>query len=62
MNDMAFGGGSDMLREGDPAGHWALLESGFKYYFSSLFPCRRVLKIFAGFLRSLDTSHGLQGS
>ena len=31
MNDMAFGGGSEMLRDGDTAGHWALIESGMKY-------------------------------
>ena len=32
MNDMAFGGGSDMLRDGDLEGHWDLIESGMKYY------------------------------
>ena len=62
MNDMAFGGGSEMLREGDQTGHWALLESGIKYDFSFLFPSRRVLNVFVGFLRSSDTSHGLHGS
>jgi hypothetical protein len=31
MNDMAFGGGSEMLRDGDMTGHWALIESGMKY-------------------------------
>ena len=31
MNDMAFGGGSEMLRDGDLTGHWALVESGMKY-------------------------------
>jgi len=31
MNDMAFGGGSEMLRDGDVAGHWAMIESGMKY-------------------------------
>ena len=31
MNDMAFGGGSEMLRDGDLIGHWALVESGMKY-------------------------------
>ena len=31
MNDMAFGGGSEMLRDGDMTGHWAMIESGMKY-------------------------------
>ena len=31
MNDMAFGGGSEMLRDGDTAGHWTLVESGMRY-------------------------------
>jgi len=30
MNDMAFGGGSEMLRDGDLTGHWALIESGMR--------------------------------
>ena len=33
MNDMAFGGGSEMLRDGDLGGHRALVESGMRYYF-----------------------------
>ena len=32
MNDMAFGGGSEMLRDGDLTGHWTMLESGMKYF------------------------------
>ena len=31
MTDMAFGGGSEMLRDGDTAGHWDMIESGMKY-------------------------------
>jgi len=30
MNDMAFGGGSEMLRDGDLTGHWTLIESGMR--------------------------------
>ena len=32
MNDMAFGGGSEMLRDGDVAGHWTMIDSGMKYH------------------------------
>ena len=32
MNDMAFGGGSEMLRDGDLTGHWALIEAGMRFY------------------------------
>ena len=32
MNDMAFGGGSEMLRDGDLTGHWALVEAGMRFY------------------------------
>lgn len=62
MNDMAFGGGSDMLREGDPTGHWALLESGMKYRCSSHFRTGISLNVFAGFSHSSDTSRGSRGS
>ena len=31
MTDMAFGGGSEMLRDGDVAGHWVMVDSGMKY-------------------------------
>ena len=42
MNDMAFGGGSEMLRDGDLEGHWALMESGMKYETLSSFTSQRV--------------------
>ncbi|KAF9651179.1 cytochrome P450 [Thelephora ganbajun] len=32
MNDMAFGGGVEMLRDGDLTGHWPLIESGMKAF------------------------------
>ena len=32
MTDMAFGGGSEMLRDGDVTGHWAMIDSGMRYY------------------------------
>jgi len=31
MTDMAFGGGSEMLRDGDLTGHWAMIQAGMKY-------------------------------
>ena len=31
MHDMAFGGGSEMLRDGDSTGQWAMLQAGMKY-------------------------------
>ena len=31
MNDMAFGGGSSMLQDGDLTGHWDLVQSGMRY-------------------------------
>ena len=46
MNDMAFGGGTDMLREGDVTGHWAVLESGLRYYRSFPFPYWRISERF----------------
>lgn len=43
---MAFGGGSEMLREGDLTGHWALIESGMKYHRPFLFLYQRVSERF----------------
>ena len=30
MSDMAFSGGSEMIRDGDTTGRWAMLEAGMK--------------------------------
>ena len=46
MNDMAFGGGSEMLHEGDQTGHWALIESGMKYCWPFPSTCRHVSERF----------------
>jgi hypothetical protein len=31
MNDMAFGGGTEMIRDGDTTGHWDMVEAGMRY-------------------------------
>lgn len=62
MNDMAFGGGSEMLRDGDLTGHWALVESGMRYHYP-LPALQRISDIICtGFSPLSVTCLGLHGS
>ena len=36
MSDMAFSGGSEMIREGDLTGRWAVIEAGMRCYRPSI--------------------------